>query len=122
MDQAIRSSVRPLQQGTRCASAKDGLVKEFSGVEFETGLIAARELAASLPEGVSLPVATLAWIASRPGVTTVIPGARSTAQAEGNAAAGALLDRGAGIDLDAFDAAVHDVYDRMLRAEIHPQW
>ncbi|MBN9183996.1 MAG: aldo/keto reductase, partial [Microbacterium sp.] len=49
----------------------------FSGVDFETGLAAARELAASLPEGIALPAATIAWIASRPGITTVIPGARS---------------------------------------------
>ena len=49
----------------------------FSGVDYEVGLAAASELAAALPEGVSLPAATLAWIASRPGVTSVIPGARN---------------------------------------------
>ncbi|WEG10113.1 aldo/keto reductase [Microbacterium horticulturae] len=92
----------------------------FSGVDYETGLDAARELAAALPDGVSLPAASLAWIASRPGVTTVIPGARNVAQATANAEAGALLD--GGLDLDAFDAVVHDVYDRRLRADIHPLW
>ena len=94
----------------------------FSGVDFETGIAAARELAASLPEGVSLPAATLAWIASRAGITTVIPGARSTAQAVSHASAAALLDDGSGFDVDAFDLVVHDVYDRTLRAHIHPQW
>ncbi len=89
----------------------------FSGVDYATGLRAVRELSAALPAGVSLPAATLAWIASRPGVTSVIPGARTVAQAKVNAAAGAQ-----GIDLSAFDAAVHDVYDRLLRAEIHPHW
>ncbi|MDQ7991843.1 MAG: aldo/keto reductase, partial [Propionicimonas sp.] len=59
----------------------------FSGVDFETGLAAAAELAAVLPDGVSLPAASLAWIASRPGVTSVIPGARSAAQATANAKA-----------------------------------
>ncbi|HEX5859684.1 MAG TPA: aldo/keto reductase, partial [Microbacterium sp.] len=44
----------------------------FSGVEYEVGIEAARELAAALPAGVSLPAASLAWVASRPGVTTVI--------------------------------------------------
>ena len=92
----------------------------FSGVDFETGLRAVAELSATLPDGVSLPAASLAWVASRPGVTTVIPGARNTRQAESNAAAGALLD--GGTDLSGFDAAVQDVYDRMLRTEIHPQW
>ncbi|MDT0143899.1 aldo/keto reductase [Microbacterium sp. PRC9] len=92
----------------------------FSGVDFETGVAAAAELAAALPDGVSLPAATLAWIASRPGVTSVIPGARNVRQAESNAAAAALLE--GGFDLAAFDRAVRDVYDRDLRAAIHPNW
>ncbi|NYF16355.1 aryl-alcohol dehydrogenase-like predicted oxidoreductase [Microbacterium sp. AK009] len=92
----------------------------FSGVDYEAGLAAASALARAVPEGVSLPAATLAWIASQPGVTTVIPGARNVAQATSNAQAGALLDGGA--DLGGFDAAVHEVYDRHLRAAIHPLW
>lgn len=90
----------------------------FSGVDFETGLVAVDELSAALPGGVSLPAASLAWIASRPGVTTVIPGARTTAQARSNADAGAIDPA----VLDTFAAAVVDVYDRRLRADIHPQW
>jgi aryl-alcohol dehydrogenase-like predicted oxidoreductase len=94
----------------------------FSGVDYDTGLAAVRDLTAALPEGVSLPAATLAWIASRPGITTVIPGARNVAQATANADAAALLETGSPLDLAAFDAAVHDVYDRHLRAQIHPYW
>ena len=90
----------------------------FSGVDFETGLVAVDELSAALPDGVSLPAASLAWIASRPGVTSVIPGARTTAQARSNADAGAIDPA----VLDTFAAAVVDVYDRRLRADIHPQW
>ncbi|CAN7254114.1 aldo/keto reductase [Microbacterium sp. LjRoot45] len=89
----------------------------FSGVDYETGLQAVSELERALPEGLTLPAATLAWIASRPGITSVIPGARSVAQAVANAKAGESE-----VDLTAFDAAVVDVYDRYLRAEIHPQW
>ncbi len=92
----------------------------FSGVDFEVGLAAADELAAALPEGVSLPAATLAWIASQPGVTSVIPGARTVAQARSNADAALLLDEG--VDLTAFDTAVRRVYDRDLRAAVHPLW
>jgi aryl-alcohol dehydrogenase-like predicted oxidoreductase len=92
----------------------------FSGVPFAEGVAAADELKAALPEGVTLPAATLAWIASREGITSVIPGARSAQQATANAAAADLLD--AGFDLGAFDAVVREVYDRRLRAEIHPQW
>lgn len=90
----------------------------FSGVDFETGLVAVDELSAALPDGVSLPAASLAWIASRPGVTSVIPGARTTAQARSNADAGAIDPA----VLDTFAAAVVDVYDRRLREDIHPQW
>jgi len=92
----------------------------FSGVDFETGVAAADELAATLPDGVSLPAATLAWIAAQPGVTSVIPGARNVRQAGANAAAAALLD--SGFDVSAFDRAVHEVYDRDLRDSIHPLW
>ena len=92
----------------------------FSGVDFETGLRAVAELAAALPQGVSLPAAALAWVASRPGVTAAIPGARNVAQATANADAAALLE--GGFDLDGFDAVVRDVYDRLLRADIHPHW
>ncbi|WP_426324965.1 aldo/keto reductase [Microbacterium sp. E-13] len=96
----------------------------FSGVDYETGLAAARELAEALPEGTSLPAATLAWIAAQPGVTSVIPGARNVRQAQANAAAGGLLDAGAadGFDLAAFDRVIRDVYDRDLSESIHHLW
>jgi aryl-alcohol dehydrogenase-like predicted oxidoreductase len=92
----------------------------FSGVDFEVGLDSAARLAAALPDGVPLPAATLAWVASRPGVTSVIPGARNVAQARANADAAELLD--GGFDLVAFDAAVHEVYDDLLRSSVHPLW
>ncbi len=90
----------------------------FSGVDFEEGIAAARDLAAALPDGVSLPQASLAWIIAQPGVTAVIPGARSTQQVVSNIGASDLD----GVDLAAFDRAVHDVYDRRLRAAIHDRW
>lgn len=92
----------------------------FSGVDFEVGLVAASRLADTLPDGVTLPAASLAWVASRRGVTSVIPGARNVAQAEANAAAADLIT--GGFDLDAFDAAVHEVYSDLLRASVHPLW
>lgn len=91
----------------------------FSGVDYDTGLAAVAELAQAVPDGVSLPAATLAWIAGLPGVTSVIPGARTPAQAEANADAARLLTEA---DLTGFDAAVHRVYDEKLRAAIHPHW
>ncbi|GAB2692439.1 aryl-alcohol dehydrogenase-like predicted oxidoreductase [Microbacterium marinum] len=91
----------------------------FSGVDFETGLAAASELTNAVPAGATLPAASLAWIASLPGVTSVIPGARNVRQAVANAEAGELVGTPG---LSDFDAAVRDAYDRRLRADIHPQW
>ena len=92
----------------------------FSGVDFEVGLQAAARLAGAVPDGASLPATTLAWIASRPGITTVIPGARNVAQATANAEAASLLADD--VDLGGFDAEVREVYDTLLRAAIHPHW
>jgi aryl-alcohol dehydrogenase-like predicted oxidoreductase len=88
----------------------------FSGVDYETGVRAAREFAALVPEGVAPAAAALSWVANLPGVTTVIPGARSRLQAEANAAAAAVA-----LPAD-FDAGVHDIYDRYFREAIHPRW
>lgn len=91
----------------------------FSGVPYEIGLEAASRLAAALPDGVTLPQASLAWIISQPGVTTVIPGARNAAQVQGNASAAALL----GVPwLEEFDTVVHAVYNDLLREHIHSNW
>jgi len=88
----------------------------FSGVDFERGVAAAgefTELAASV--GLSAPVAALAWVAQLPGVTTVIPGARSVEQARANASAGSV---------EALDITpqIVELYDRYFRAEIHSRW
>ncbi len=91
----------------------------FSGVDYEVGLQAVAELGAALPDGVNLPTAALAWAASRPGVTSVIPGARNVAQARSNAAAAEAIGT---VDLSGFETAVSDVYDRLLRESIHPRW
>ncbi|TFC93318.1 MULTISPECIES: aldo/keto reductase [Cryobacterium] len=92
----------------------------FSGVDYETGLAAAAEFTAlvgSLPGEVTPAQAALAWVAQIDGVSSVIPGARSVQQARGNAAAASV----APLSL-AFNAGVQDIYDRMLRDQIHPRW
>ena len=98
------------------AGAAFDVGETFSGVDFETGLAAVADLTAALPDGDSLPQAALRWIIDQPGVTTVIPGARNPAQARGNADAGrSELPEG-------FADAVRTVYDKRLRADIHPRW
>lgn len=90
----------------------------FSGVDFDGGVDAAREFS-ELAASVQLAPATaaLAWVAQLPGVSSVIPGARSIAQAESNAAAGSVPDLG-----EAFTASVREIYDRRFRAAVHPRW
>ena len=91
----------------------------FSGVDYATGVAAAREfveLAADAVPGATPAQVALAWVAAQPGVTTVIPGARTPEQAQANAAAGGvILPSG-------FDDAVRALYDRRFRAAVHPRW
>ena len=61
----------------------------FSGVDFESGVRAAREFSALVDDlGPTPAEVALAWAGQQPGVTTVIPGARNAGQARANAAAG----------------------------------
>jgi aryl-alcohol dehydrogenase-like predicted oxidoreductase len=92
----------------------------FSGVDYEAGVRLAQEFAdlvAKLPFEVTPAQAALAWVAQQEGVTTVIPGARTVAQAKANAAAGNLPLLG-----EDFMTGVRELYDRELRAEIHDRW
>lgn len=93
----------------------------FSGVDYATGVQAAREFGDLVdrlgPTGLSAAEVALAWVWQQPGVTTVIPGARTVQQARANAAAG---------DADplspAFLEGVTALYDTHFRAVIHPRW
>ncbi|MEV0820984.1 aldo/keto reductase [Nonomuraea rubra] len=89
----------------------------FSGVDFGTGLEAVRRLAPLVPEGVTMAQFALRWILDQEGVSVVIPGARNPAQARANAAADAVppLD-------EATLAAVRDVYDELVRPQVHHRW
>jgi aryl-alcohol dehydrogenase-like predicted oxidoreductase len=89
----------------------------FSGVPFDVGLAAVRELRDMVPENVAMAQFALRWIVDQPGVTTVIPGARNAEQARGNAAAADLAPL-AGEQ----QAAVQEVYDRHIRAHVHDRW
>ena len=89
----------------------------FSGVDFDTGVDAAREFAALAPAGATPAQAALRWVIQQPGVSTVIPGARNPEQAEQNAAAARLPPFS-----DAGLAAIADLYDRRIRAQVHDRW
>ena len=59
----------------------------------------------------------LRWVIQQPGVTTVIPGARSTGQARQNAEAASLPPLPQA-ELD----AIEGLYDKYFRATVHDRW
>ncbi|MGP4110743.1 aldo/keto reductase [Streptomyces sp. 4N509B] len=89
----------------------------FSGVDYATGVEAAAEFAALAPEGVSPAQTALRWVIQQPGVTTVIPGARSPEQARANAAAAAVP----ALPASTLEA-VRALYDRRIREQVHHRW
>jgi len=94
----------------------------FSGVDFETGVEAAREFAALVRgRGTASQLApsqwALRWIVQQAGVTTVIPGARNTEQARQNAEADDLPPLSQA-ELD----AIEGLYDKYFRDQVHDRW
>jgi aryl-alcohol dehydrogenase-like predicted oxidoreductase len=89
----------------------------FSGVDFATGLEAVRRLRPLVPPGASMAQFALRWVIDQAGVTVVIPGARNPAQAVANAAAAGLAPLP-----ESTLAAVRDVYDQLIRGQVHDKW
>jgi aryl-alcohol dehydrogenase-like predicted oxidoreductase len=69
------------------------------------------------PEGMTMAQFALRWITMFDAVTCTIPGAKNPQQAQDNAAAGALPPLS-----DAVMAGMQQIYDAMIRAEVHSQW
>ena len=88
----------------------------FSGVPFEVGLAAAREVAEIAGDAPTAAFA-LRWVIDQPGVTKVIPGARTVEQVLGNVAAAELPPL-----TDAQLADLERVYDERIRAHVHDRW
>jgi aryl-alcohol dehydrogenase-like predicted oxidoreductase len=93
----------------------------FSGVPYDVGLNAAADFTTlvreSGPMGLTAAQAAIAWVWQLPGVSTVIPGARSEQQARSNAQAG----RTPALDAD-FLAGVGRIYDERVRELVHDRW
>jgi aryl-alcohol dehydrogenase-like predicted oxidoreductase len=89
----------------------------FSGVPFQVGLAAARDVAALAPSGTTTAQLALRWVVDQPGVSVVIPGARTPEQARANAASA---------DVPALDAptlaALERIYDEQIREHVHDRW
>ncbi|MCP2263149.1 aldo/keto reductase [Promicromonospora thailandica] len=93
----------------------------FSGVPFEVGLEAAgrfTELARDVVGDTLTPAqAAIAWAWQRPGVSSVIPGARNVDQARANAAAGDAATLG-----PLFMSGVREIYDELIKEHVHDKW
>ncbi len=89
----------------------------FSGVDYKLGLDAVEELRDLLPEGWTMAQFALRWILMFDAVTSVIPGAKSPSQAEDNAQSA---------DLPALSddtmARVREIYERLIRDQVHHYW
>ena len=93
----------------------------FSGVPYEVGLEAAarftelsREI---LGDSLTPAQAAIAWAWQRPGVSSVIPGARNVEQARANAAAGDAATLG-----PLFMSGVREIYDELIKEHVHDRW
>ncbi|GAA5518160.1 aldo-keto reductase IolS [Demequina sediminis] len=93
--------------------AKMNIGETFSGIPFEVGVAAAREVAALTPEGWATSQMALGWLA-QVGVATMIPGASKPSQARSNAEAAEFPELPA-----ATMAALEDIYDRFCREHVH---
>ncbi|MEU9991173.1 aldo/keto reductase [Streptomyces sp. NPDC048045] len=89
----------------------------FSGVDYATGVEAAAEFAALAPEGYTPAQLALRWIVEQPGVTTVIPGARTPEQARANAAAAKLPPLPAQVF-----TAIRGLYERRIKDQVEHRW
>ncbi len=93
----------------------------FAGVDFSTGVEAAQEFSALVadlgPAEASPAQVALRWVIQQAGVTSVIPGARNVEQARANAAAAALEPLSPELL-----AAVEELYENRLRAQVHDRW
>lgn len=89
----------------------------FSGVDYETGLLAVDELRDAVPGGMTMAQAALRWTLMFPEVTAAIPGARSPQQAENNARAADLPPLP-----EVFMSQAKSVYDHHIRPLVHDRW
>ncbi|TGD65067.1 aldo/keto reductase [Tabrizicola sp. WMC-M-20] len=89
----------------------------FSGVPFDVALEAVEALRPLVPKGTPMAAFALRWIMMEQAVTVVIPGAKTPAQAQANAAAADLP----ALTADQMQAA-RDVYTRLIAPHVAHLW
>jgi len=89
----------------------------FAGVPYDLALEAVEKLRPFVPEGATMAQFALRWILMNDAVSVVIPGARTPAQAQSNAAAGELPP----LSPETM-AAVSEIYETMIKEHVHQRW
>jgi aryl-alcohol dehydrogenase-like predicted oxidoreductase len=89
----------------------------FSGLPYEIGLAAVERIRPLVPAGMTLAQLALRWILMDPAITCAIPGGKRPAQVEENLAAADLPPLDASLM-----AALQQIYDELVRAEVHQRW
>jgi aryl-alcohol dehydrogenase-like predicted oxidoreductase len=89
----------------------------FAGVDFARGLQAVEEVRQVMPRGITMPQFALRWILMHDAVSCAIPGAKTPAQVEENCAAAATPRLSRGVMRQ-----VRDIYDRLIREDVHQRW
>ncbi len=89
----------------------------FAGVDFARGLQAVEEIRQILPRGVTMPQFALRWILMHDAVSCAIPGAKNPAQVADNCGAAATPRLSRGVMKQ-----VRDIYDRLIREDVHQRW
>ena len=89
----------------------------FSGVDYDLGLEAVEKLRKLVPQGVSMAQFALRWILMFEAVSCTIPGAKNIKQASENAKAADLPSLS-----DETMSAVKEIYDSMIKGQVHHRW
>ena len=89
----------------------------FSGVDYDLSLEAVEKLRELVPEGVSMAQFALRWILMFEAVSCTIPGAKNSQQAMDNAKAADLPRLS-----DETMAAIKEIYDSMIKEQVHHRW
>ena len=89
----------------------------FSGIDFEIGLKAVKELESIMPSGFTMAQFALKWILSNDAVSCVIPGAKTSEQVIQNALSSKFPDLTKEQLL-----GVKDVYGKYIKEQVHHLW
>jgi aryl-alcohol dehydrogenase-like predicted oxidoreductase len=89
----------------------------FAGVPYDIALDAIEAIRPLVPGGASMAAFALRWILMEDAVSVVIPGAKSRAQAEANAAASSL----AALPKETMQALRY-IYDEKIARYVHHRW